>query len=85
MRSLRSILPARCATDDTAITRSVSLGSSRLVSANAPRWFVPIWLSKPSTVLAGGTIMMPALFTKMSALSTVPAKACTDARSATST
>ena len=31
------------------------LGSNRLVSAKWPRWLVPIWLSKPSTVCAYGT------------------------------
>src|SRR4029079_3688260 len=67
--------------DDTVTTRSPTLGSSRLVSAKWPRWLVPIWLSKPSTVCAYGTAMMPALLISKSTPSTPSAKARTDARS----
>src|SRR6476646_2650214 len=70
-----------CMPDDTVTTRSVILGSSRLVSAKWPRWLVPIWLSKPSTVCAYGTAMMPALLTSTSTPSTPSANERTDARS----
>src|SRR5882757_639387 len=75
------ILPSRCIIDDTVTTRSVTFGSSRLVSAKWPRWLVPIWLSNPSLVCAYGTAMMPALLTRTSTLSTPSANARTDARS----
>ena len=40
----------RCAPEATTTTRSRTWGSSRLVSAKWPRWFVPSCISKPSLV-----------------------------------
>src|SRR6201997_1205 len=73
--------PGQCAIDDTATTRSVSLGSSRVVSAKCPRWLVPIWLSKPSAVSSKGAAMMPALLISTSTSSTPSANSRTEARS----
>jgi len=42
------------------------VGRSNYVSKACPRWFMPIWISKPSAVVEGGTAMMPALFMRMS-------------------
>ena len=50
LRSSRSIPPVRWAPEETVTTRSVTCGSSRLVSAKWPRWFVPNCSSKPSAV-----------------------------------
>src|SRR5215212_204444 len=53
--------------DDASVTtRSVTCGSSRLVSAKWPRWLVPNCSSKPSAVRASGTAMIPALLTSTS-------------------
>src|SRR6202012_4028898 len=70
-----------CSSDDTVTTRSLTLGSNRLVNAKWPRWLVPIWLSKPSAVRAYGAAMMPALLMSTSALSTPSANRRTDDRS----
>src|SRR5258705_6224900 len=55
--------------------------SSRLVSAKWPRWLVQNCSSKPSTVRASGTCMMPALLIRTSmGPCHDDAKACTDDR-----
>src|SRR5918994_1568261 len=56
----------RCAPEATVTTRSVTCSSRRLVSAKWPRWFVPIWVSKPSLVRPSGTAMTPALLIRRS-------------------
>src|SRR4051794_4733188 len=75
----------RWAPEATVTTRSRTCGSSRLVSAKVPRWFVPIWSSNPSFVRRSGTAITPALLTRTSrSPSQASAKACTEARSARS-
>ena len=44
----------------------VKRSSSSSVNKKCPRWFTPIWLSKPSTVFRCGVFMIPALLIKMS-------------------
>src|SRR5829696_4298380 len=72
----------RCAPEAIVTTRSVTWPSSRPVSAKWPRWFVPIWVSKPSLVRASGTAITPALLIRASIGSSQPsANARTAARS----
>ena len=85
LRSSSEIEPPRCAPEATVTTRSVTCGSSRLVSAKWPRWLVPICNSKPSTVRLSGVLITPALLINMlSSPCQLSAKARTEARSARS-
>src|SRR5215207_3761652 len=85
LRSSIEIEPPRCAPEATVTTRSVTWGSSRLVSAKWPRWLVPICNSKPSAVRLSGVLITPALLINtLSSPGQLSAKARTEARSARS-
>ncbi len=74
-----------CAPLATVTTRPVIRSSSSPVSAKWPRWFVPICISKPSTVARFGTAITPALFTSTATSpSMLSAKPRTEDRSARS-
>ena len=76
-RSSKSIVPIRCPVEETVTTRAAMRSSSRLVSAKCPRWFVPNWSSKPSTVRDSGGTITPALLISRS---TSPCQSAANAR-----
>merc|ERR1719239_2091123 len=74
LRSSHCITPDSCASEDTLTMRApgpafFTRGITRLVSRKWPRWFVPICISKPSSVLVNGQVITPALLIRMSIFS----------------